>query len=489
MQLYWKHRSAQDEERISLLHPSLRSTLKSSARRYLGTFVFCTLILWTILSIFFGANYKKSELVHNLAIDLVDLDRGPVGREISEIIMAMPQSMASPTWRLRADIRDIDQARRYARDNAWGVLVINSGLSGRLASALTLGTDYDASLALTMLKQGAYHPMAQPLYIQSTIAATASLVSAQVTARQLAEFKATANATARASANPHALLHPISMATENLGPYDFELGTLIPPLTFLLMTLCLLVPLMMSKFGAFPLYKRAKHLQIYAALVLVITGLCAVFALFGSLVFLAFKGPHYNTQRLGLPITGGRFFQLWSTYLLTLLPTMFWLKSLSLVVPTSYAAVPSIMTVIPNMCSAIVVLELCPPFFRWFQAMPFFQGGMLTRYVISGAHARLGENLGVLFGELGFSLALLFACTRMHQHNVVAGNVDIMGNYTVSWSDIIPRLRAQSAAMPAERVLEQGEQPQHTSVLPDLIPITDEFSTHQNSMRNETVAI
>ncbi|KAJ2321379.1 hypothetical protein IWW51_004433, partial [Coemansia sp. RSA 2702] len=131
------------------------------------------------MSIFFGANYKKSELVHNLAIDLVDLDRGPVGREISEIIMAMPQSMASPTWRFRADIRDIDQARRYARDDAWGVLVINSGLSGRLASALTLGTDYDASLALTMLKQGAYHPMAQPLYIQSTIAATASLVSAQ----------------------------------------------------------------------------------------------------------------------------------------------------------------------------------------------------------------------------------------------------------------------------------------------------------------------
>ncbi|KAJ2497460.1 hypothetical protein GGH96_005075 [Coemansia sp. RSA 1972] len=202
-------------------------------------------------------------------------------------------------------------------------------------------------------------------------------------------------------------------------------------------------------------------------------------------------GPNYNTQLQGLPINGGRFFKIWMSYLLTLLPTMLWLKSLSLVVPTTYAAVPSVMTVIPNVCSAIVALELCPSFFKWFQAMPFFQGCMLTRYVVSGAHNRLGENLGVLFGELVFSLLLLFACTILHQRNVCLGVVNFMGDYNITWSDIVPGKHkpAQQPAPTTDRMLESGDQPQRVSFSSEAVPITDEYTTAQDTMLNRTLAI
>ncbi|KAJ2543747.1 hypothetical protein GGF49_001829 [Coemansia sp. RSA 1853] len=333
--------------------------------------------------------------------------------------------------------------------------------------------------------------MAQPLYIQSTMASMASALSAQLAARQIAEFKALASETAKTSVNMQALLHPISSKEEDLGPYNLELSTLIPPLTMLLMTLCVLVPLMMLKFGAYPLYKQANHIQVFTSAALIVFGLCVIFSLFGALVFLAFKGPNYNTQLQGLPINGGRFFKIWMSYLLTLLPTMLWLKSLSLVVPTTYAAVPSVMTIIPNVCSAIVALELCPPFFKWFQAMPFFQGCMLTRYVVSGAHNRLGENLGVLFGELAFSLLLLFACTALHQRNVCLGVVNFMGNYNITWSDtaVGKRKPVQQPAPTTDRILESGDQPQRVSFSSEAVPITDEYTTAQDTMRNRTLAI
>ncbi|KAJ1936685.1 hypothetical protein EC988_008124, partial [Linderina pennispora] len=97
-----------------------------------------------------------------------------------------------------------------------------------------------------------------------------------------------------------------------------------------------------------------------------------------------------------------------------------------------FIALPSIFTVIPNLCSGIQVPELCPTFFKWFKGLPYYHGSMLSRYIMSGAHERIGMNLGVLFGLAVFSLILLFFSTMWQEHRISIGQVDSMGWYRTS---------------------------------------------------------
>ncbi|KAI8323490.1 hypothetical protein GQ54DRAFT_296701 [Martensiomyces pterosporus] len=494
MRPYWKHDPLQDEGRVGLIDPSMRKIVKSTAKGHLKLLVFLTVVLWTILCIFFGASHKRGELVYRLKLDLVNLDEGAIGQEITDMVMGAPHSNSAPTWVLNTRFSDISQVRPYAKKDALGVFVINKGLTERLTKALETGADYDPTAAITLLEQGSYHPLAQLMYIQESMAQMASMVGSNIAVQQLQRYRESTNATAKAMANLKALLNPISSTTENLGQYSLVLGPIVAPLSTMLMFLCIMVPIIMLKFGSYPGYKMVKQKHIFGSLVIIITVLSLIFSFFGTLAFMAFKGPDYNLQNQGLHITGGRFFSIWMAYLVTLLPTVLWIKTLVTFAPPAFVAVPTIMTIIPNMCASISVIELCPTFFKWFQGLPFYQGAMLHRYIISGAHERLGENLGILFGEIVFSLVLLYFTTVIHQHNVHNGVVDRMGWYRGSANYTGPSPKPPKEAPPVEasaKGLESGSHTHSTSKLyaPATVQITEEYTAEDAAMRDETVGI
>ncbi|KAJ2635579.1 hypothetical protein GGF40_003522 [Coemansia sp. RSA 1286] len=457
---------------------------------------FLTVMLWFVLSLFFGANYKRSHYAYRLDIDIVNLDNGPVGQAIVDAIMDIPPSKTLPTWRLNTDIATTDQAREYARKYAWGVVLINSGLSNSLSSALSTGAEYNSSAAITLMAGEGRHPMARLFVIQSAMPQTVGSVATQYAIKQLSEYRAQISSESQSTANVQALLNPIGWTTERVGFYSFEISPILLPLGMMAMFVCVLVPTMMLKFGSYPAYKTTKHRHIYFFLIAIILVLCLIYSLFGALAFLAYKGPEYYNLQQGLPVTGGRFFSLWMCYALTLIPMALWIKALTILIPPAFAAIASILTLIPNTLSGMVSIDLCPSFFIWFHGLPFYQGGALARYVISGNYPKIGQCLGILFGETVFSLFLLYASTLVQQHLVHTGVVDHLGNYrgtdAYQGSQFNKKsVSDKSAEKQSERLLEKGtDQSQETNFVSDAVLIVDDHTlVSQAAMRNETVIV
>ncbi|KAJ1821485.1 hypothetical protein LPJ75_000706 [Coemansia sp. RSA 2598] len=456
--------------------------------------VLLTIMLWFILSLFFGANYKRSFYAYRLDIDIVNLDNGPVGQAIVDSILAIPAAKTLPTWRLNTDITTLDQARDYARKYAWGVVVINSELSTSLDNALATGADYSPSAAITLMEGEGRSAIARLFVIQTAIPQMVRSVATQYAIRQLSEYQSKIDGESQSKTNIQALLTPIGWTTESVGFYSFEISPILLPLGMMAMFVCVLVPTMMLKFGSYPAYKTTKHKHIFLFLIAIILGLCLLFSLFGALAFLAYKGPEYYHSRQGLPVTGGRFFSLWMCYALTLMPMALWIKSLTILIPPAFVAIPSILTLIPNTLSGMVSIDLCPKFYIWFHGLPFYQGGVLARYIISGNYPKIGQCLGILFGEIAFSLFLLYGATFIQQHLVHTGAVDHLGNYRGTdayQGSQLGKKPASDTSMdrPSERLLEKGmdRTPDSDS---NTVPIIDDHSlVAQAAMRNETIVV
>ncbi|KAJ2724597.1 hypothetical protein GGI07_001850 [Coemansia sp. Benny D115] len=429
MKAYWKHDDIRDEGRVSITNTTLWSTIKFVAATNLKAFFFYSVVLWTMLSIFFGANYKRNNYSHNVTIDLVNLDNGPIGQAISNAITSMPRSAALPVWQLNTKLDSIDAAREYARKDAYGVVVINEGLSSKLQAALVDGADYNANDAITLLVQSAHHPMLQLTFVQAVVAQTVSTVTLRLAVQQLAQYQKLGNDTIGAFKSPQILLRPIGFSTERVGFFDFEITPIMTPMALFVMFVCIMAPMMQLKFASYPVYKSTKHLHIYLILLGLIFVMSLYFSFFGALSFLAFKGPYYNVIRQGLPIDGGMFFKIWVTFFLALIPLGLWIKTLFVLLPPAFVAVPSLITIIPNLLSDLTPLETSPNFYKWFKATPFYNAGQLVRYIISGAHPRIGKNLGIMFGEIVVMLIALYFITMLHQRNVQLGIVDATGNY------------------------------------------------------------
>ncbi|KAJ2396936.1 hypothetical protein GGF41_008528 [Coemansia sp. RSA 2531] len=92
-------------------------------------------------------------------------------------------------------------------------------------------------------------------------------------------------------------------------------------------------------------------------------------------------------------------------------------------------ALASLSLVLPNVASTLTAVETAPRFFRWFYALPFYNGSMLYRFILSGGFPRIGLNVGVVLGELFSWVVILWLTTLVRQYTVIRGASDVPGWY------------------------------------------------------------
>ncbi|ORX66182.1 hypothetical protein DL89DRAFT_295679 [Linderina pennispora] len=379
------HNPELDAERINIWNKSLYGAIRNHFFKNLRLLAILTVFMWSLLSITLGSNHKRGELGYLLNIELVNLDDGNIGHGLTEAIMQMPRGHTSPTW------------REYVKKDGYGAVVINPGLSSRLNNALLTGAAYNASEAMTLVVQSAHYPLGQLMFVQFTTMEVAARTGAMFAVELLQQFKQSSDDEAKAKANPQALLNPIGFTVDNVASYAFDLAPVMSPLTLLFCFVGVMASMVFLKFGTYITYQKARQRDIFLGKVLALTILCLLYTFQGALAYVAYKGPEYNSAHKAHKVT------------------------------PEFIALPSIFTVIPNLCSGIQVPELCPTFFKWFKGLPYYHGSMLSRYIMSGAHERIGMNLGVLFGLAVFSLILLFFSTMWQEHRISIGQVDSMG--------------------------------------------------------------
>ncbi|KAJ2730461.1 hypothetical protein IW152_005221 [Coemansia sp. BCRC 34962] len=407
---WWRYRASEDNGRIRLSDSGLRPELKRRVRSYACVLVTSFLTIWGALSIFYGAVFERSSLANNINIHVIDLDHGFIGANVTRMLLDVHATPSTPVWLAKTDIQSLDQAKAWVRDRGWGALVINPGASDRYHNALSSGGEYNALDAMTLVESSGRMVVAGMLFVQPAMIAAAGQVSQRFAAQQVAKYK---SVQPQEQANLTALLCPISYTTVDVAPEAFLLAPIMTAFGFLACLLPAVGIMIMWKLTSFSFFTQVRFRDLTLMWLALILGVALILSLYLSLALLAFRGPGYNS--VALTYTPATFFKIWFTGFAVVLALSLWLFAWFLNLPPIFITLPSVFTVVPNIISCISTFELAPTLYRFMYAMPFFNGGRIVQYVVSGAYPTLGRNIGVLAGEIVLMAAALAGSVWLRQ--------------------------------------------------------------------------
>ncbi|KAJ1948315.1 hypothetical protein EC988_005228 [Linderina pennispora] len=419
----WKAQKG-DEARLSIFDPRMYKTWRVNGTYYLRVMAISIVALWLPLCLFYGAAYRRSVNVNHIHIEVIDLDKGPIGNAVTNAAMGALRNNNNPTWRVRRDIDSIQSAKEWIKNHGWGGVVVNPGASDRLVQALNGRPEYNPDDALTVIVSSGRNPIGEPLFAQPALLELAIHVKSRFAIRSLTDFKRSG---ATATPNLNALLNPVSYTTVDVSPYAPPLAPVLYLFPFLVGFLCTIGMLITWKMTTFTFFLKARFLHVWTALLSLVLAWACIIGLYGSLAILAFKGPDYGAEHEGRTYTAGRFFSIWFTIMAVITALALWNLAWFMLLPPDFIGLLSVSTVIPNVVSCLVPVELTPRFFRWFYATPFFNGAMLFRYIISGAYKRIGENVGIILGEIAIMACALGVTAWLRQYMAVNGICDVPG--------------------------------------------------------------
>ncbi|KAI9467595.1 hypothetical protein LPJ78_005684 [Coemansia sp. RSA 989] len=414
-----------DQERISLLDASIRAQVKQRGLYYIRILALLSALYWVVSCLVYGAVYKRSRMVHNALLQIIDLDHGPVGQNITNSVLQIPPALELPRWQLLD--RDFDgqlsEVREWVRKHGWGAIVINPGASQRLQQA---DINYSPKQAITVIHNTGRQPIITVSYLAPALTNAVTRAIYQFTLTHLESLRSQPQLLA---SNPQLLStlvqSPISYTSEDVGLFSFSLSPIICIFGFLVGLVMMIEALIQWKMTTLDFFLKVKHWQVWLASFGLVT-LWAVFvAMHSALAVAAFQGPQYSSH--ALPFTVGRFFALWFNIAITLAALGMWLCNWYLVLSPEFFGVPTLITVISNVASLMTDVDLAPHFFRWFRIQPFNNGSMLFQYILSGSYPRIALNVSILLGEWAAMSVILFATTWVRQTTLLLGIADNAG--------------------------------------------------------------
>ncbi|KAJ2654801.1 hypothetical protein IWW48_005885 [Coemansia sp. RSA 1200] len=373
--------------------------------------------------------------IARLQSEIADFDKGLVGSAVTQALLMQnqPEDHTRPLWQVRSQGSDIsgefgsvNSVREWVRLNGWAALVIHSNATQQLETALAQNGDnaksYNPNDAMTLFVSSGHHPIINIQIVEpattadlgkATYAFAVSMVQEIQKGRiSIPPLLAAASASSVADSNSSTsnlasiIAQPISYRQIDVAPFTFGIGPVSYLFSFLVGMLCTIGPMIGWKMSTFTFYLKVRHRDLWLAAVALIFAWTAYMGMLGALAFSAFRGPGYSG--VALKYTVGRFFSLWATITITLMAVSVWLFCWFVLVPPEILGLASLVTILPNTMSTLVIAELAPHFFRWIHALPFYNGAMLYRYILSGAYPQIGANVGIILGEICVMLLALW---------------------------------------------------------------------------------
>ncbi|KAJ1962369.1 hypothetical protein GGI12_002687 [Dipsacomyces acuminosporus] len=429
--LYWKEQP-EDEGRISATDASLRPILKTTFKSYIGIIGIYLIVHWLAASMYYGPNFTRTNHINKTDIKIIDLDGGYVGGNLTQLLLKTAEQPEQPAWVVHHGISSIEEAKDYVQKKGWGAVVIHPGLTERFTDALTKGAEYNPKDAMTTIVSTGRGPMGTLLFTQPSLAKVTLKAASVFSVSTVVQFKQMVKAgliKPGSNLNLNTLLHPIQVNSVEVSPCFYELAPVATAFMYFVTIACIVGPMIGWKMKSFESFSTVRFSDLYLLWAGKIYLWLFLFSLYASFAFLAFKGPLYGTSIASLPYTVSNFFTIWfSTYASVLAPAL-WIFSIFTVVPPIFVGATSLLTIIPNMASTLLPIEMMPKIFRFYYALPFFNGSMLFRTITSGAFPHVARNIGILVADVAFSTVLLLACVWFRQYCILNGISDIIGNY------------------------------------------------------------
>ncbi|KAJ1675533.1 hypothetical protein EV182_001078 [Spiromyces aspiralis] len=393
-------------ERVSFWDPALSYTRKR-ALKYIGRqLLILTVTIWTVLSLFLGANYNTPKYLPNLRVGIYDFDQTELGSLITNTIISTINSPTQITFERvpTSGYRSVEDVIEVIRHDKWGGVVIGANLTESVLLAVATDERFSVDDKVYALYSEGRQVVTADKYVQTPVREAAGIASYVVANYALSAIKARLDS--GQDAYTESALTPIEPQIINVAPLSFPLGAIYPILGFILSYLFIMIPSIIIRSLIYPISNKISFhsLLVWKFAFLMVWNL--VMAVFSTLALLAFKGPNYSKLSYGLPFTAGRWFSIMGIMLAYLTNACFFFNAGMMLLPVDMIAVVSLFFVLPNVASLVIDPTITSRFFRWFYILPFHTAGGLYQYVLSGAYPRLGRDISLLVGEIAGTMAL-----------------------------------------------------------------------------------
>ncbi|KAJ2359288.1 hypothetical protein IWW50_000010 [Coemansia erecta] len=377
------HRERQ-KKLLPLFSPELRATRMAFAKGIWDLFLVFTVVYWISISFLYGAGYDTMRHIKDSTFLFRNFDDSDVARNLSTMIVA---GFEDPGVPLLKDYTDSDEYDSIAaikdavwKGTFWGAVIVNDGFGQHLEQALTEGTDYNATAAVTLVTEESRHYFKVMLTNKSAQGVLTGLegpFSEQIF-EQLISAEGADAATVIDRANANALITPFSYAVDNIAPYHFDMSMYILSVT---LSLCMVVgsfiPSNMWKSIEEPFFKQVHITQVIALRAFINIVWATFICIQATGIVFVFHGPTWHPS-------AGDFFGIFAIFLLNTLAFTFFIDCMQNWVHPRFLLGGYFTTLFVNIAAAMFGTELNNHFFRICYAMPFLNSGIMLRMLLTG---------------------------------------------------------------------------------------------------------
>ncbi|KAL7272740.1 hypothetical protein RUND412_004440 [Rhizina undulata] len=422
---------------VDFWDPELRGTRKKLLKRWGAMTAFLALMIFMLLSLYWGALVRSNVNMPSLTVLVVDFDSlvAPyqnttpiVGPLITQLALAQnsnPGPNLGYYQRSPAEFNnDPMEVRRQIYENKyWAGIVINSNATALLMNTVANGnSSYDPSGAAQIYYVQARQENAINSYVLPQISNLQGIIASEFGDLWIPQVVANmTNATIRqnVAVAPQVLNPAIDFSVFNLVAFDLPVET--PAVTVGL------IYLIIFSFFAFSFY-----MPIHALLVTpdghrplkfnrwiiyrILATLSAYFflSLAYSLVSLAYGVPFTRpSSPMGPREHSTRYFPLyWVLNYIGMMAFGLPCENLGMVLGVPWTAMWLIFWVISNVSTAFYPLQLAAGFYKYGYAWPMYNLVEGSRGIIFGLYGDIGLNFGVLLSWTAISIILFPFCAH-----------------------------------------------------------------------------
>ncbi|KAJ5819577.1 hypothetical protein N7474_005168 [Penicillium riverlandense] len=424
--------SPQPPAPVSFFDPALKEVRRRVFVQWSRTVLILCVFVLTVLSLFWGSQYRVEDRFRALKVWVVDFDGqidpyvtndaivGPVVTDVTRqtlqsnirslgYIIKSPADFGHDPWAVRQSVYD---------EHAYAAIIVNPNATSLLRAAVASGNaTYDPTGAIQIVILSARDQNSYPTYIQPQISTLQSAILQEFGPRWARELVSQQSSTSLSKVPPQAVNPGIGFTNIDLRP--FVPFVAVPSVTIGLIYLIIisffnfpfLMPihtLFMKPEGHPPL--KVTHWIIWR----ICSAILAYFflSLFYSFVSLGFQIPFNNpsapdTQSATNPNAYGRgsFVVYWMLNWVGMAALGFPCENMAMIMGSPWSSFFLIFWVITNVATGFYPIELSAGFFRWGYAWPLHRIIEAIRTILFDTHSRIGLDFGVLFVWIGVSLA------------------------------------------------------------------------------------
>ncbi|KAI8603654.1 hypothetical protein EDD21DRAFT_19920 [Dissophora ornata] len=393
-----------------ILNVPARPSLREVISKLLKVLAVMIVSYFTLMSLYFAAEYQVDSRLENISILVVDLDHSMIGTQFINFTQQDNTKPEQVNWSVQSSYKNLQSViDDVDNGNYWGAMVVQPNASLTLNRALSIPlTNYDPTKAFLFIYDGGRDPLAVKPYI------VASMYT------QFLQFTATFNPAWIAFVLSYAdaensTLTPLINAPQVLGtPIAFEELDLHPPTASIISSATSVAYIWIFVIAGGSTYLVAHAVQPLTRFASVQRTMAVL--LLPLLVFLSSLSMVYSVvlRIFGVPIaSSGQFLSLFLGMLLVQAAVASLILFLIFLIPVVFIPLITTTFVVMNVIAVFHPVELMPPFYRWVYAMPFLNAVQMARYVLMGSYNRLTYNVPILFAWIAVPLTLLpFAIAR-----------------------------------------------------------------------------